>query len=136
MFLSFSSRRLSDYEEYSRARPVNVTNVKQTPGRWEQLQIVDGMLLHGCSQECASLPFVLRTNWGGGDAAQAGVIRVLKVIFSFFKQQSNSVCPDLDACENARNVWSRSWNKSAERCGSLLADAPAAEQIDVSKRHA
>lgn len=81
---------------------MNVTNVKQTPGRWEQLQTVDGMLLHGCSQECASLPFVLRTNWGEGGGCSSLPDPRVKGYFSSCKQQSNSVRPDLDAKQSER----------------------------------
>lgn len=92
MFLSFSFHRSIDPEEYGGTWPVNVTNVKQTLGRWEQLQTVDGMLLHGCSQECASLPFVLWTNWGGGDRCLGRRNPRAKGYFSFVKSnQTRSV---------------------------------------------
>lgn len=79
---------------------MNVTNVKQTAGSWEQLQTVDGMLLHGCSQECASLPFVLRTNWGGKHCPGWPNPRG-KGDFSSVKSSQTLSASDFDTCENA-----------------------------------
>lgn len=53
------------------------------------------MPLHCCSQECASLPFVLWTNWGE-NTIQAAIIHALEV---FLKS-----CPSLDSNQSGQ-LW-------------------------------